>query len=231
MKVVVAGGHGRIALLLSRLLRDGGHQPVGLIRNPDHAVDLAAAGAEAVVLDLEHASVDEVANALAGADAAVFAAGGGPESGIARKLTVDRDGAILLADAAVAAGVGRYLVVSSMGGDDSGSAASLDDDVAVGLRDDPDSLDVFAIYLRAKGAADAAVRERDLDWTIVRPGRLTDDQPTGMVTAATTTGRGAISRADVAAVLATLITDGTGKRRQFEVVSGSDPISPALQQL
>jgi nucleoside-diphosphate-sugar epimerase len=231
MRIIVAGGHGKIALLLARRLRDRGHQPVGLIRNPDHAADLAASGAESVVLDLESSGVDEVAAVLAGADAAVFAAGGGPDSGAARKLSVDRDGAILLADAAVAAGVRRYVVVSSMGADDFGPAEGLDADVAAGLRDDPDDLDVFRIYQRAKGAADAAVRERDLDWTIVRPGGLVDDEPTGGVTVAVSTGRGTIPRADVAEVLAVVLDAGSAVGRQFEVISGTDPIATALQQL
>lgn len=231
MRIVIAGGHGRIALLLARRLRDRGHLPVGLIRNPGHAADLAAAGAESVVLDLESAAVGEVAEVLAAADAAVFAAGGGPQSGAARKLTVDRDGAILLADAAVAAGVGRYLVISSMGADDFGPAEGLDDDVAAGLRANPDALDVFTVYQRAKGAADAAVRQRDLDWTIVRPGGLIDTEPTGHVRIAGSTGRGSIPRADVAEVVAVALDEGLAIRRQFEVVSGQDPIRAALQQL
>ena len=224
MRIVIAGGHGRIALLLARRLRDRGHTPVGLIRNPDHAADLTAAGAEPLVLDLESASVADVAAVLADADAAVFAAGGGPSSGAARKLTVDRDGAILLADAAVAAGVRRLVVVSSMGADDFGPADGLDDDV----RRDPD-LDVFTVYQRAKGAADAAVRDRDLDWTIVRPGGLTDDDPTGTVTVADRTGRGAIPRADVAEVVAILLDGGLAVHRQFEVITGADPIDAALR--
>ena len=231
MRIVIAGGHGQIALLLSRRLSDLGHQPVGLIRNADHVGDLAAVGAESVVLDLESSDVGGVAAVLAGADAAVFAAGGGPNSGAARKLTVDRDGAILLADAAVAAGVRRYVVVSSMGADEYGPAEGLDEEVAAGLRDDPDGLDVFTIYQRAKGAADAAVRDRDLDWTIVRPGGLVDDEPTGAVAVAASTGRGMIPRADVAEVIAVLLDQGLAVRRQFEVISGPDPIVGALQQL
>ncbi|WP_111768538.1 NAD(P)H-binding protein [Nakamurella deserti] len=231
MRIVIAGGHGRIALLLARRLRDRGHEPVGLIRNADHAADLAAAGAQPVVLDLESSGVDAVAAVLAGADAAVFAAGGGPDSGAARKLAVDRDGAVLLADAAVAAGVRRLLVVSSMGADDFGPAEGLDADVAAGLRDDPDGLDVFTVYQRAKGAADAAVRDRDLDWTIVRPGGLVDDAPTGSVTVAASTGRGTIPRSDVAEVIAVALDQGLAIRRQFEVVSGPEPIPVALQRL
>lgn len=231
MRVVIAGGHGKIARLLARRLRDRGHEPVGLIRNPGHRADLAAAGAAAVVLDLESSSVEEVAAVLAGADAVVFAAGGGPDSGAARKLSVDRDGAVLLADAAGAAGVRRYVVISSMGADDFGPPAGLDEEVAAGLRDDPESLDVFTVYQRAKGAADAAIRQRDLDWTIIRPGGLVDDGPSGSVTIAASTGRGTVPRADVAEVIAAVLDGGLAIRRQFEVIAGSDPIEVALQRL
>ena len=140
----------------------------GFIRNPAHAADLEAAGAEPLVVDLESSSVDEVAAHLRGADAVVFAAGAGPGSGAARKETVDRDAAILLADAAEAANVGRYLMVSSINAD-----AEAPDDAG-----DP----VFVAYLRAKGAADDNVRAREaLDSTIVRPGHLTNDPGTGLV--------------------------------------------------
>src|SRR3981189_528263 len=117
MRIVIAGGHGKIALILERLLSQRGDAVAGFIRNPDHAADLRAAGAEALVVDRENASVDEVATHLRGADAVVFAAGAGPGSGAARKETVDRDAAILLADAALDAGVGRYLLASAMGAD------------------------------------------------------------------------------------------------------------------
>src|SRR5688572_33343057 len=114
MRVVIAGGHGKIALLLERLLAGRGDDVVGLVRNPAHVDDVAAAGARAVVCDLEAATVDEVAAHLAGADAVVFAAGAGPGSGIPRKDTVDRGAAVLLADAATAAGVRRYVQISSI---------------------------------------------------------------------------------------------------------------------
>ena len=166
MRVVVAGGHGKIGLRLLRLLAAEGHQPVGIVRNPDHVGDLADAGAEPVVLDLEQASVDDVAQVLQGADVAVFAAGAGPGSGAARKLSVDRDATVLLADAAVAAGARRFLVVSSMGAVEPEPGEDLQ--VTGDLSDDQ----VFALYLRAKGAADAAVRSKDLGWVIVRPGGL-----------------------------------------------------------
>ena len=173
MRVVIAGGHGKIALILERLLSQRGDSVAGLIRNPAHAADLEAAGAEPLVVDLESASVDDVSAHLRGADAVVFAAGAGPGSGAARKETVDRDAAILLADAAEAAGVTRYVMVSAMGADVEAADGT----------GDP----VFVAYLRAKGAADDDVRARTaLHSTIVRPGHLTDDPGTGLVKIAET---------------------------------------------
>jgi uncharacterized protein YbjT (DUF2867 family) len=215
MRVVLAGGHGKIALLTERLLTAAGHQAVGLIRSAGQAADLAAVGAEPVVLDLEHTEVAAVAAVLAGADAVVFAAGGGPNSGAARKLTMDRDGAVLLADAAEQAGVRRYVMVSALGADTF----------------DPDSEEVFQVYLRAKSEADADLRRRDLDWTVVRPGGLVDDPPTGRVRVAESTGRGPVPRADVAAVLVELLVHRLGVGAQFELVSGDTPIVEALRSL
>jgi uncharacterized protein YbjT (DUF2867 family) len=211
MRVVIAGGHGKIALLLSRLLRDSGHEPVGIIRNPDHAEDVRAAGAEPLVFDLESGTAEDLSVGLEGADAVVFAAGAGAGSGAARKQTMDRDGAILLADAAERAGVRRVVVVSAHATD----------------RFDPESDDVFQIYLRAKSEADADIRARALDWTIVRPGSLTDDSPTGRVQVGDTVPPGRIPRADVAAVIASVLSEGRAIRRQFELMSGDTPIADA----
>jgi len=214
-RVVVAGGHGKIALILERLLADRGDSASGFIRNPEHSADLEAAGAAVVVLDLEQASVDEVAAHLEAADAVVFAAGAGPGSGAARKETVDRDAAILLADAAEAAKVSRYVMISSMGAD-----AEAPDDAG-----DP----VFVAYLRAKGAADDNVRSRTgLDSTIVRPGHLTNDPGTGRVTIASQTGRGDIPREDVAAVLLAVLDTPATAGHTFEVVSGDTEIAEAV---
>lgn len=214
MRVVIAGGHGQIALQLERLLAERGDQPVGIVRNPDHVPDVEATGAEAVVLDLEQAGVAELADVLEGADAVVFAAGGGPGSGAARKETVDKGAAILLADAAEAAGVRRYVMVSSMGTEHA----------------DPSSDDVFQVYLRAKKAADDDLRARDLDWTVVRPGRLTDDPGTGRVRVGTLE-RGDIPRADVAAVLAGCLDSPATVGRTFDVLAGDVPLGEALAEL
>ncbi|WP_282694336.1 SDR family oxidoreductase [Streptomyces sp. CC208A] len=215
MRIVIAGGHGRIALRLERLLSAGGHEAVGLIRRPEQAEDLRAAGAEPVVLDLESASVEEVAEVLRGADAAVFAAGAGPGSGAARKETVDRGAAVLFADAAERAGVRRFLVVSSMGAD----------------ADRPGD-EVFDAYLRAKGAADDDIRSRTgLEWTVLRPGMLTDDAGTGLVRLEARTGRGPVPRDDVAAVLAELVDTPGAAGLTLELVSGSTPVTVAAKDV
>ncbi|MFH8566990.1 SDR family oxidoreductase [Streptomyces sp. NPDC017993] len=215
MRIVIAGGHGQIALRLERLLAGRGDEVAGMIRRPEQAGDLLAAGAEPVVCDLESASVEEVSRHLQDADAAVFAAGAGPGSGIERKESVDRGAASLFADAAEAVGVRRFLVVSSMGAD----------------REPPEGTDpVFAAYLRAKGAADADVRARaGLDWTILRPGRLTDDPGTGLVTLADATGRGAVTRDDVAATLAELLAEPGMIGRTLELINGDVPITQAVR--
>jgi uncharacterized protein YbjT (DUF2867 family) len=214
MRVVIAGGHGKIALQLERMLADRGDRPVGLIRNPDQVADLEQAGAEPVVLDLEQASVSDVAQVVHGADAVVFAAGAGPDSGNARKETVDKGAAILLAEAAEQAGVRTYVLVSSMGTESA----------------DPDSDEVFQVYLRAKKAAEDDLRGRDLDWTIVRPGRLTDDPETGKVRLGKLEP-GEITRADVARVLVGVLdTPGTAGKT-FDALGGDQPVEEALAAL
>ncbi len=211
MRIVIAGGHGKIALHLAQQLHASGHEAVSLIRNPAHADDVTVAGGEPVVFDLEQSSAAQLAEHLAGADGVVFAAGAGPVSTAARKLTVDRDGATLLIAGATQAGVQRYVMVSSMGADDF----------------DPDSDEIFQVYLRAKSEADAALRESGLDWTIVRPGGLTDEPPAGEITIGERLERGTIPRADVAAVLLACLS-GAASGRQFEVISGATPIAEAL---
>ncbi|MGW1789643.1 NAD(P)H-binding protein [Streptomyces tubercidicus] len=215
MRIVIAGGHGQIALRLERLLAKRGDEVAGIIRRPEQAGDLLAAGAEPVVCDLESASVEDVARHMEGADAAVFAAGAGPGSGIERKDTVDRGAAAVFADAAEAAGVRRFLVVSSMGAD----------------REPPEGTDpVFAAYLRAKGAADTDVRARaGLDWTILRPGRLTNDPGTGLVALAEATGRSEVSRDDVAAVLVELLDEPGTIGRTLELIGGDVPVGEAVR--
>jgi uncharacterized protein YbjT (DUF2867 family) len=214
MRVAIAGGHGKIALRLTRLLRDRGDDVVSLIRNPDHADDVRAAGGEPVVCDLESASAGDVAEAVRGADAVVFAAGAGPGSGSERKLTMDQGGAVKLIAAAKAAGIRRYVMVSSMG-----------------ANADAGGEDTFSVYLRAKGAADAELRASGLDYTIVRPGGLTEGPGTGRVRLGERVGRGAVPRADVAAVLAAVLHEPATAGATFELVGGETPVEQALAAL
>jgi uncharacterized protein YbjT (DUF2867 family) len=213
MRIVIAGGHGQIALRLERLLAARGDEVAGIIRRAEQGDDLRAAGAEPVLCDLESASVEEVAAHLQGADAAVFAAGAGPGSGVARKSTVDRGAAVLFADAAERTGVRRHIVVSSRGADPAHQGD-----------------DVFDAYLRAKGEADEYVRGRTaLDWTILRPGSLIDDAGTGLVRLEASTGPGTIPRDDVAAVLAELLDTPATTGLTLELISGSTPISVSVK--
>ena len=214
MRVAIAGGHGQIALRLARVLSRRGDEAVGLIRNPDHADDVRDAGAEPAVVDLEQASDDEVARAIQGADAVVFAAGAGPGSGPARKETMDYGGAVKLIDAAKQAGVRRYVIVSSMGAD-----ANANGD------------DTFAVYLRAKGRADDAVRGSGLDWTVVRPGGLTNDAGTGRVNLGTGVPRGQVPRDDVAEVLAAVLSEPGTAGKTADLVSGDVPVAEAVGAL
>jgi nucleoside-diphosphate-sugar epimerase len=211
MKIVIAGGHGKIARLLARQLSDAGHEPIGLIRSDTQIADLEAAGATPVVIDLEQSTVEDVAEILGDVDAVVFAAGSGGGNA-ARTLAVDRDGAILFADAALAAGVQRFVMVSAMSTDTFDAASD----------------DGFQLYLRAKSEADAYLRSTSLDWTIVRPGALTDDRGQGTITLGETVERGSIPREDVASVIVVLLETGSAVREQFEIVSGVEPIAQVL---
>jgi uncharacterized protein YbjT (DUF2867 family) len=211
MDVAIAGGHGQIGRRLARLLAARGDRVRGLIRNPDHSDDLRSDGAEPVVCDLESASVDEVASAVSGADAVVFAAGAGPGSGAERKLTVDRDGAVKLIEGAQSAGVPRYVIVSS-----------------VGAESPPDDDNVFSVYLRAKAEADQALMASDRDWTVVRPGMLTDGPGTGRARVQQEPIRAEVPRDDVAAVLAAVVDESRAVGKVLYVVGGDDPIEDAL---
>jgi uncharacterized protein YbjT (DUF2867 family) len=213
MTVAIAGGHGKIALRLARLLADRGEEVRSLVRNPDHEADIREVGAEPVLCDLESASEDDVAAAVRGSDAVVFAAGAGPGSGPERKETMDYGGAVKLIAAARANGIARYLMVSSMGADPNAEGEG------------------FAVYLRAKGRADADLVASGLDHTIVRPGSLTDEPGTGRVQLGESVPRGEVPRDDVAAVLAACLVEPGTVGRTFELVSGETPVDEAIRSV
>jgi uncharacterized protein YbjT (DUF2867 family) len=211
--IVIAGGHGKIALRLARLLSGRGDTVRSLIRNPGHEAGVHAVGAEPVLADMER--LDDLSEFVDGADAVVFAAGAGPGSGAERKRTVDLGAAVKLRDAAQRTGARRYLMISSMGaGDPAGGS------------------DAMRPYLEAKAEADAALADSDLDWTIVRPGALTDDPGTGRVDAAPSLGRfGSIPRDDVAAVLVACLDQPRTVGATFELLAGDVAIEDALAAL
>jgi uncharacterized protein YbjT (DUF2867 family) len=213
MEVAIAGGHGKVGMLLGKLLVEGEDAAWGLIRNPAQEADLQAAGIEPVLCDLEGGH--DVAAAIGGADAVVFAAGAGPGSGPERKWSLDYGGAVKLIEAAKAAGVRRYVIVSSMGAGDAPAEGG----------------DVFGEYLRAKAKADQALIASGLDYTIVRPGSLTDDSPTGLVKVGEVLDSGEVSRADVAAVLAAVLHHDNTIGKTFELRSGETPIAKAVAGL
>ncbi len=210
MDVLVAGGHGQIGRRLLRLLAHRGHTARGLIRNVAHVGDLEADGAHPVLCDLEH---DDVRPHVGGAEAIVFTAGAGPGSGPERKRTVDLGGALKCIGAAQELGVDRFLMVSSMGTRDFEHAGPM------------------RAYLEAKADADTALETSGLDWTIVRPGRLTDAPGSGTVELAPALPRGEIPRDDVALVLYHCLGAENTVRAQFDLVAGPVPADVAVRSV
>jgi len=213
-RIAIVGGHGKVARQLIPILLGRGHAVVPLARSQQQLMDLAAMGADPRGLDIEASSEADFAAVLDGCDAVVFAAGGGPDGNIERKHTVDLEGSLKSIAGAKAAGISRFVQVSAIGVDN-----ELPDDV------EP----VWKAYVEAKREADAALRESGLDWTILRPGGLTDEPATGKVALAPTVERGSIPRADVAHVIADALERPETAGAQWELVSGEAPIPMALE--
>ena len=216
MKVLVAGANGQTARQLVRMLAEDGHEVRGLVRKEEQVQNVESDGAEPVLVDLEQDEADgKVGEAVEGCDAIVFAAGAGPGSGNERKETMDRDGAVKLIEAAQHHGVQRYLMLSTMGADD------------------PESRDEkMQPYMRAKGEADERLRNSYLDYTIIRPGRLTDDAGTGSIDAAESLGRyGEIPREDVARAFAVALEAENTRGKTFEILSGETPTKEAVENV
>jgi uncharacterized protein YbjT (DUF2867 family) len=208
-RIVVIGGHGKVALHLARILTERGDEVTSVFRNPDHAEDVAATGARPVVADIETLDTDALAELLAGCDSVVFSAGAGGGNP-ARTYAVDRDAALRVIDAARQAGARRFVMVSYFGaGPDHGVP-----------EDNP-----FFHYAEAKAVADAHLRASDLDWTVLGPGRLTLEPATGRIAVGTA---GAVSREDVALVAAALLNDDVTIGRTIEFNNGDLPIAEAL---
>ena len=215
-RIAIVGGHGKVAQHLHSALVARGHTPVALVRKEEHRAQLEALGAEVRMLDIEKNDAAGFAEAFTGTDAVVFAAGGGGDGDIERKRTVDLEGSLKSIEGARLAGIARFVQVSVIGAD-----APLPDDTS----------DVWRAYVEAKRDADAALRDSDLAWTIVRPGALTDDPATGQVALGVEVDRGDITRADVAEVIAAILGDDDTAGQQCNVVNGSASIDEAVQAL
>lgn len=215
-KIAIVGGHGKIAMSLTRQLAARGDTVLNIFRNTDHGQDVMEAGGTPLVFDLEKSDAETLAENLEGFDAVVFAAGGGPNSGVERKKTVDRDGSVLSAEAAVKAGVSRFVQVS---------AISVDEPVAA------DANEQWAAYVDAKRTADEELKKTSLDWTILRPGGLTDDDGTGKIQLAEKLERGQIPRADVAATIIAVLDEPGSAGKVWELVGGETAINEAVRSL
>ena len=213
-RVAIVGGHGQVARQLIHVLRRADHDPVALVRKEEYRAELEERGAEVRLLDIERDDVDAFAAAFEGCAAVVFAAGGGPDGNIERKRTVDLEGSLKSIEGARRAGIARFVQVSAIGVDD-----PLPEDTG----------DVWRAYVEAKRDADAALRATDLAWTIIRPGRLTDDPATGKVALGADVTRGDVTRADVAAVLAAVLDAPGAIGQQWNLVNGDVPVEEAVQ--
>ena len=213
--IAVVGGHGQVAQHLLPLLSDAGHVPVALVRKESYRAELEDLGAEVRLLDIEQDDAARFAEAFEGCDAVVFTAGGGADGNIDRKRTVDLEGSLKSIDGARSAGVQRFVQVSAIDVDN-----PVGDEVG----------EVWKAYVEAKRDADAALRAADLDWTIIRPGRLTDEEPSGLVTIGEDVPRASVPRADVAAVLAAVLERPQTTGRQWNLVGGEDTIGHAIDR-
>ena len=211
--VAVVGGHGQVARLLHPLLLEAGRTPVALVRSDDQRAEVEELGAQARLLDIERATGPAFADAFAGCDAVVFAAGGGPDGNAERKRTVDLEGSLKSIQGAHAAGITRFVQISAIGVDEPLAA---------------DVSPVWKAYVEAKREADESLRVSALDWTILRPGRLTDDPGTGLVALGEDVRRAEIPRADVAAVVAAVLDDERTHGKQWNLVGGNVPVADAI---
>lgn len=212
-QIAIVGGNGKVARHVITQLVTHGHQPVALVRNPTYQHDLEQLGAHVRMLDIEQDGVEKYAEAFSECDAVVFSAGGGPDGNIERKRTVDLGGSLASIEAARQAGIDRFVQISAINVD----------------RPVPDSAEpVWKAYVEAKRDADIALRESGLDWTILRPGRLTDDPGTGLVALGDSLGRGDIPRADVAAVVVAALENPSSTGRQWDLVGGQTPVDEAV---
>lgn len=213
-RIAIIGAHGKVAQQLGRFLYDQGDDFVGVVRDEEHCEDVYRLGGEGVLLDLERANVAELADAIKGCDSLVFTAGAGVGSGVERKRTVDYAGSLLSIAAAHEAGIERFVQVSAWG---------VDSPVA------PDADPQWSAYVEAKRDADIALTSSQLQWTILRPGTLSFETGTGLVTLGDHVPHGTIPREDVARLIAVCLNEAASIGRTWEVTSGTTPLEEAVR--
>jgi uncharacterized protein YbjT (DUF2867 family) len=214
-RIAIVGGHGQVARHLLHVLRRADHTPVALVRREEYRQELEERGADVRLLDIERQGASDFAAAFDGCRAVVFAAGGGPDGNVERKRTVDLEGSLKSIEGARQAGIDRFVQISAIGVDD-----PLPEDTA----------EVWRAYVEAKRDADAALRGSGLAWTILRPGRLTDQTATGLVSLGPQVPRGDVTRADVAAVVAAVLDVDSTIGKQWDLVNGDTPVEEAVRQ-
>lgn len=210
-RIIIFGGHGKIALLTEPLLVERGDRVTAVIRNPDHAEEVRAAGAEPLVADIEGLDVAALSELITGHDAVVWSAGAGGGNP-ARTRAVDHEAAVRSMDAAERAGVRRYVMVSYFGASPRHGVAP----------DHP-----FFAYAEAKAAADEHLRASGLDWTVLGPSALTLDPGTGRIDADAQQSE-SVPRADVAAVVAAVLADDGTIGRTIRFNAGGTPVAEAV---
>jgi uncharacterized protein YbjT (DUF2867 family) len=215
-RIAIVGGHGQVARQLIHVLRRADHDAVALVRREEYREELESRGAEVRLLDIEREGPEFFAAAFDGCDTVVFAAGGGPDGNVERKRTVDLEGSLKSIEGARRAGIDRFVQISAIGVD-----RPLPEDTS----------EVWRAYVQAKRDADAGLRDSGLAWTILRPGRLTDDPATGLVALGPDLGRGDVTRADVAAVVAAVVDAPGSIGKQWDLVNGDVPVAEAVHSL
>lgn len=216
MKVLVVGANGQIGKQLVGFIQGTeGMKAKAMIRKEEQAAYFEESGAETVLVNLQ-GETDAIAKAAEGVDAIVFTAGSGPHTGPDKTILIDLDGAVKTIEAAKSAGVKRFVMISSF------------DTSREAIQSAPSS---FAPYVVAKHYADDWLRRSDLDYTIIHPGKLTNEKGTGQVKAAPEVDRDEIPREDVARVILATLENETSIGKEFQVVKGSTAIEEVIRSI
>lgn len=213
MKVLIIGANGQIGHRLVEQLKQSQHQPIPMVRKEEDLATFKDKGTEPVLADLEK----DISHAFEGVDAVVFTAGSGAHTGKDKTELVDKEGAVKAINVAKAKGIRRFIMVSAFGAD-------------FEPKDWPDSMQH---YYEAKSAADNYLISSGLEYTILKPGRLTNENGTGKIDLGVRTKdrSGAIPREDVAATIKLIIDRPNTFKASYEMLQGDTPITEAVKSV